>query len=82
MKLLLISFIFVGCTDATWDSYIGKLGVKAEITCFSGGQKIFHGKSTGAVQSPSNSDGYQFRRQSNGKFMEVSGECIIEYDDD
>lgn len=73
--------MFCACTDATWDSMVGKLGVPANVTCYSGTKSIFEGRSTGAVKSPKNSDGYQFRRVSDGKFVEVSGNYVIVYDD-
>lgn len=85
MKVLLFSavllFTFTGCTDAEWDSIIGKLNNPAKITCYSGNIKISEGYSTGAVMSAKQSDGYQYRNKTTGKFMEVSGNCVIEYED-
>lgn len=78
--IILVLFMF-GCTDAAWDSSVGKLGVPATIECYSGIKLIYKGKSTGAIKSPESSDGYQFREQGTDKFMEVSGNCVMTYDD-
>ncbi len=42
---------------------------------------MFKGKSTGKVLSEENSDGYFFRDAADGKFKEVSGNCVIGYGD-
>lgn len=82
MKYILIlisSFAMISCTDGQ----IGKLtnlGNSASITCYSGGVKIFEGRSTGKVTSESSSDGYFFKDAKDGKLKEVSGNCVIEYD--
>ncbi len=52
----------------------------AEISCYSGGQLIYSGKTEGKVLSESNSDGYNFIAAEDGKLKEVSGDCIIKYD--
>lgn len=80
MKKLIFLIIFVGCTDAQWDANVGKIGVSAEITCYSGGKVIFQDESTGAIKSPDNgSDGWQYRSKKNNKFREVSADCILTY---
>lgn len=82
MKYLILSTLFlVGCTDAGWDRVIGKLGVSAEIVCYSGGQEVFRDKSTGAVSSPDDSDGWVYRSKITGKYREVSADCILTYED-
>lgn len=71
--------LLIGCTDAT----IGKLtslGDSATVKCWSGGTLIFDGKSSGKVQSEKSSDGYFFKDIKDGKFKEVSGNCVITYD--
>ena len=81
-KLFVLILAFLpGCTDATWDSTIGKLGVAAEIECYSGGQLVFKDKSTGAITSPQASDGWAYRSEENGKYREVSADCILTYED-
>lgn len=77
--ILLAMFVSIGCTDATFDKY-ANLGNSAHITCFSGNIIIYDGFSTGKILSEDKSDGYFFRDKSNGKLMEVSGNCIITYE--
>lgn len=67
-----------GCTDtekAKW----GSLGDPAHILCYSGGVRVYDGYSTGKVQNPDGSDGYQFMSQETGRLTEVSGDCQINY---
>jgi len=78
--ILLITALILstGCTDA-FISKIDALGEAANISCWSGGELIYQGKSTGKVVSPENSDGYQFRDAETQKLTEVSGNCVITY---
>lgn len=67
-----------GCTDG----FMGKMsayGGSAEISCYSGGKLIYQGTSTGKVTSESSSDGYYFVDSEDDKLKEVSGDCVIEY---
>jgi hypothetical protein len=73
---LLAGIAISGCTDTGWQKIVA-YGEAHSIQCFSGGVEIYKGKSTGKVQSPPNSDGYQFKSQETGLLTEVSGECII-----
>lgn len=61
-------------TTADWSNR------SAEISCYSGGQLIYSGKTNGKVISESNSDGYIFIAAEDGKLKEVSGDCIIKYE--
>lgn len=70
-----------GCTDAAWDGSVGKLDVPATVKCYSGTKLIYERQSTGAIGSPENSDGWQFREKGTNEFKEVSGNCVIEYID-
>ena len=81
LYLLAIILLLPSCTDAFWDSNFGKLGEEAKIKCYSGTKLIYEGESTGAVSNASRSDGYQFREKGSDRFLEVSGNCIIEYND-
>ena len=72
--------IIVGCTDATWGKYKA-LGDSASVECWSGGQLIYKGRSTGKVLSEQNSDGYYFIDAADGIPKEVSGNCVITYGD-
>lgn len=77
MRILLIGMLFlVGCTDAEF-SNITSIGSTAHITCYSGERVIYDGYSTGKVSTVTNSDGWQFKDSSTGKFMRVSGPCVI-----
>lgn len=83
MKKICICFLlfgFFGCTDATWDK-VANLGNSATIECYSGGKLIYKGESTGKVASESRSDGYFFRELKTGKLKEVSGNCVITYNE-
>lgn len=84
LGLLILAFVIVlalsGCTDAEWGK-VTALGNSATVECWSGDTKIYEGKSSGKVLSEANSDGYYFRDTATGHVMEVSGNCIITYDD-
>ena len=83
--VLAICLIFLlgagGCTDAQRGK-LGALGEAARVECWSGGKLIYEGVSSGKLSSESNSDGYNFVDAKTGKFMEVSGNCVITYDPD
>lgn len=79
IPMLLILYILVSltaCSDATRAS-IGALGSSADVTCYSGGQVIYKGKSTGRVKATHESDGWEFEEQGTGKFVRVSGDCVV-----
>lgn len=81
MKLLILMVAVVSmmaCTDAGW-SKLTSLGSGAHIKCYSGGQIIYEGYSTGKVISEENSDGYFFRDKADDKLKEISGNCVIVY---
>lgn len=86
MKTITIPFIIccalilptAACTDAEKGKF-DALGNAARIQCYSGGELIYDGKSTGKVMSEQGSDGYFFRAE-DGFMREVSGDCIITYD--
>jgi len=76
-KLFVIMSLFLmGCTDTDFASF-SAIGNAAEITCYSGDKIIFEGKSTGRVQTVSHSDGWEFKDAATGKFIRVSGPCVI-----
>jgi hypothetical protein len=78
MKYSLIAMLFlVGCTD-TKMAALGSYGNSGEIVCFSGGNKIYSGLSTGKIHTVSNSDGWEFKDSKTGKFVRVSGDCVIQ----
>jgi hypothetical protein len=78
MKYLLLGLIFLaGCTDADM-SNLTTLGSPAHIMCYSGNIVIYDGISTGKVATVDRSDGWQFVDVKTGKFMRVSGPCVIQ----
>ena len=82
-KHIIFTMIAATLVLTACDAQIGKiasLGENAKVECWSGGQLIYDGKSTGKVLSESRSDGYFFKDEKTGKFMEVSGNCVITYD--
>jgi hypothetical protein len=78
MKYFLIGLVFLmGCTDAEFANFTS-LGSSAHITCYSGDKVTYDGISTGKVSTVTHSDGWQFKDSKTGKFMRVSGPCVIE----
>lgn len=75
---MLLGFITMlsGCTDAKMKQ-LTSLGSPGEIVCFSGGQEIYKGTSTGKISTEQGSDGWYFQDKSTGKLIRVSGDCII-----
>lgn len=77
-----VCFVFIlslsgwACTDAERAKY-GSIGSKHSVKCYSGGQLIYEGVSSGKVLSEDGSDGYYFFDKANGKLTEVSGDCKI-----
>jgi hypothetical protein len=57
---------------------IGAYGKAGIITCYSAGKVIFEGKSTGIIQTVSSSDGWEFEDSATGKFIRISGDCVIQ----
>lgn len=77
-KLVLIALvIFTGCTDSDMAN-ITSLGSSAHVICYSGTAVIYNGFSTGKVATVTNSDGWQFKDSKSGKFIRVSGACVVE----
>ena len=78
-KLSLAVFVVmvaVGCTDAQ-RAQVFTYGSPGEITCYSGGKEIYHGKSTGKIISEKDSDGWYFSEEGSGQLIRVSANCII-----
>lgn len=65
------------CTDAEVASF-GALGDPGRIKCYSGGQLIYEGVSTGRISTVHQSDGWEFKDRKTGRFVRVSGDCLIE----
>jgi len=80
MKTILLIALAVtlsACTDTSRAS-IGAYGSSGTITCYSGGKEIYKGTSTGRIQTVQNSDGWEFKDAATGKFVRVSGDCLIQ----
>lgn len=77
MKYFILGFIFlVGCTD-TQRASIDAYGRPGTIECYSGGKVIFEGSSTGRIATVDRSDGWEFKDEITGKFIRISGTCVI-----
>lgn len=74
------AFILSGCTYASF-SRATRFGTAGKVDCYSGDRLIYSGKSTGAIDNSKNSDGYYFRDSSTQSLVEVSGNCVIVYED-
>jgi len=74
MTLILLALL--ACTDterASWKA----VGEPGHITCYSGGQVIFDGQSTGKIETENHSDGWKFMDAKNNRLVRVSGDCVI-----
>ena len=67
-KYALALIVLAGCYDAQLAS-IGAIGSEASVKCYSGGQLIYEGKSTGRVSSTSQSDGWEFMEAGSHNFI-------------
>lgn len=75
---LFFLFLCTACTDAQMGK-INALGGSASVKCYSGERLIYEGESTGKVSSSESSDGYYFVDKADQKLKEVSGNCVITY---
>ena len=76
MKRALLVLGLYGCTDASCAN-VTTLGAPGTVKCFSGGQVIYEGQSTGKISTTTNSDGWEFVDNATGKFVRVSGDCVV-----
>jgi hypothetical protein len=77
MILVIAVAMLTGCTDAEKANWT-TLGNAGTVKCYSGGKLIYEGTSTGKIATVTNSDGWQFKDAKTGKFIRVSGDCVIE----
>lgn len=68
--------LLLACTDAQLAS-VKALGNSGHITCYSGGQVIYDGVSTGRIASEEHSDGWLLMDSQTGLLVRVSGDCVI-----
>jgi len=64
------------CTDAQYGN-LSSLGEPAIVDCYSGGKRIYHGRTNGKLQSEHGSDGWYFIEVGGAHLVRVSGQCII-----
>jgi len=74
--LLAALFVVAGCTDASM-AHLGQLGDESAVQCFSGGQVVYSGTSTGRIESNANEDGIYFREKESGKFVRLYADCVV-----
>ena len=73
---MILILTLLACTDAQLAR--GKaLGEAGHITCYSGGQVIYDGDSTGKILTEEQSDGWFFMDAKTGRLVRVSGDCLI-----
>lgn len=73
---VVLAVVIAGCTDAQW-SKVTQLGGAQVIRCYSGGQLIYEGESTGKVMNERDSDGYYWEDSKTHRVVEVSADCIF-----
>lgn len=79
MVLAVAAFLLVaGCKDARMAQF-DALGKSGTVTCYSGGQVVYSGRSTGSISNQDGSDGYYFMDDSTKALVEVSGTCIVRF---
>ena len=74
--MTLILFCLAGRTDAPI-AQRRALGDAGHITCYSGGQVIYDGDSTGKILTEEQSDGWFFMDAKTQGLVRVSGDCVI-----
>lgn len=77
LSILVVLLIAAGCSNAN-KAAMSAWGKRHDVRCYSGGKLIFEGYTTGKVENESQSDGYYFQDEKSGKFVTVSGDCVIE----
>jgi hypothetical protein len=75
-SLLILVGLLIGCTDAQVSNFTA-LGQSGIVVCYSGGDVIYSGKSTGKIVTTKNSDGWEFREEGTNHFIRVSGDCVV-----
>lgn len=78
ITLIAITFL-ASCTDSAKGRF-GAYGNTANIKCYSGGDVIYSGQSTGKV-SMSQSGYMKFNDKQTQKYTVIKADCVITYDD-
>jgi hypothetical protein len=74
--MLLLILTLIACTD-TQIAQVSAIGEPGHITCYSGGQVIYEGDSTGKIATEESSDGWKFMDAATQRLVRVSGDCVI-----
>ena len=74
--MITLFMLLIACSDTEIASFTA-LGDPGHITCYSGGQVIYDGDSTGKIQTVENSDGWEFMDAKTQRLVRVSGDCVI-----
>ena len=74
--MITLFMLLIACTD-TEIAQLTAIGEPGHITCYSGGQVIFEGDSTGKIATEEQSDGWKFMDAATGRLIRVSGDCLI-----
>lgn len=74
--LILTVTLLAGCTDASL-SHMSQYNDPAKVECFSGGQVIYSGTSTGKIESNQSEDGLYFKEKESGKFVRLYADCVV-----
>lgn len=76
-SFLIVSVLaLAGCTDATM-AHWSQFGDESHIQCFSGGQVVYDGNSTGKVQASKTGAGVFFKEKQSGKFVRLYADCVV-----
>lgn len=78
MKFIIaLSFLaLTACTDRV-RSKIMKIGSDAEIKCYSGGQLVYDGKSSGMVGQEESGAGFSWMDKKTGLSVSSNADCVI-----
>ena len=74
--MITLFMLLIACTD-TDIAQLTAIGEPGHVTCYSGGEVIFEGDSTGKIATEEQSDGWKFMDAATGRLVRVSGDCLI-----
>ncbi len=66
------------CTDSA-KGVLGAYGDSAKIKCYSAGQEIYSGMSSGKVKL-SKGGFIKFSEKGTGKYIEIAADCVVQYE--
>lgn len=74
--MITLFMLLIACSDTDIASFKA-LGDPGHITCYSGGQVIYDGDSTGKIATVEKSDGWEFMDSKSDRLVRVSGDCVV-----